>query len=234
MPQSPASPPSTRGKKKRSPDAPLRHPVRCSFFGFQITNKGIQCWQGFQGFSFRRVRFLKSNIEQAGIEAGFLGENIARASYSSRHSGRTALKSCSFRVRFFRSEITNISPRPYSGRPQDVRGTPAGVLLPCHGHRPAEGGSPTNRTREHAGGMSEGKAPNQSADWRERRSKGLGAQAERWPDAVRTAPSAMPTAAELRQCPLSCFPFFGPVRSVSGGRGKKRLIYEAKTSSTRV
>lgn len=44
----------------------------------------------------------------------------------------------------------------------------------------------------------------------------------------------MPTAAELRQCPLSCFPFFGPVRSVSGGRDKKRLIYEAKTSSTRV
>lgn len=81
--------------------------------------------------------------------------------------------------------------------------------------------------------MSEGKASHQSADWYACRSKGLGAQAERWPDAVRTAPSAMPTAAELRQCPLSCFPFFGPVRSVSGGRGKKRLIYEAKMSSTR-
>lgn len=72
-----------------------------------------------------------TNTEQAGIEAGFLAENVAWASHSSRHSGRTAWKSCGFRVRFFRSEIANIPPRPYSGRPQDVRGTPAGVLLPC-------------------------------------------------------------------------------------------------------
>lgn len=127
---------------------------------------------------------------------------------------------------------------PYGGREAAMPRSRYSYRRQCHGHRPAEGGSPTNRTREHAGGMSEGKAPNQSADWRERRSKGLGAQAERWPGTrgagARTAPSAMPTAAELRQCPLSCFPFFGPVRSVSGGRGKKRLIYEAKTSSTRV
>lgn len=173
-----------------------------------------------------------TNTEQAGIEAGFLAENVAKASCSSRHSGRTAWKSCGFRVRFFRSEITNI-PRVLTA---GVRRTSAARPQACCSPAavpPAEGGSPTNRTREHAGGMFEGKASHQSADWYACRSKGLGAQAERWPDAVRTAPSAMPTAAELRQCPLSCFPFFGPVRSVSGGRGKKRLIYEAKMSSTR-
>lgn len=126
------------------------------------------------------------------------------------------------------------APMPYGGREAVTPRSRYEYRRQCHGHRPAEGGSPTNRTREHAGGMFEGKASHQSADWYACRSKGLGAQAERWPDAVRTAPSAMPTAAELRQCPLSCFPFFGPVRSVSGGRGKKRLIYEAKTSSTRV
>lgn len=61
---------------------------------------------------------------------------------------------------------------PYGGREAVLPRSRYPYRRQCHGLRPAEGGSPTNRTREHAGGMFEGKAPNQSADWRERRSKG--------------------------------------------------------------
>ena len=64
------------------------------------------------------------------------------------------------------------APMPYGGREAVTPRSRYEYRRQCHGHRPAEGGSPTNRTREHAGGMFEGKAPNQSADWRERRSKG--------------------------------------------------------------
>lgn len=66
-----------------------------------------------------------TNTEQAGIEASFLAENVARTSCSSRYSGRTDRKSCGFRVRFFRSEITNIPPaslqRASAGRPRHAR-----------------------------------------------------------------------------------------------------------------
>lgn len=112
-----------------------------------------------------------TNTEQAGIKAGFLVENVARASYSSRHSGRTAWKSCGFRVRFFVRKFRTFPRVLTAGVRRTSAARPQACCSPAAGPA-AEGGSPTNRTREHAGGMFEGKAPNQSADWRERRSKG--------------------------------------------------------------